>query len=395
SHSAAYAYLAFQTGWLKAHYPAEFLAANMTAELNDQAKIVALIDEAKRYGITVQPPDVNRSMATFIAEGRTIYFGMAGIKGVGVGAVEAIVEARSDGAFVSYYDFAARVEKKVLNRRLMESLVCAGAFDCLGHGHRAQLFEAIDTALHYGSQVQDDALSSSGGLFGSEDIERPKEPALPRTAEWPDGERLRREREVLSFYISGHPLQEYALAVNSFSTINLSRPDAEMSGKPGRVCGMIGEIRTRLDRRENTIAFVKLEQFHSSMELIFWSDKYKQFAEQLKVGAVIVAVGKCEVSGESIKLTVDDVLSIDQAEKRFARGYVVRVDPDKVQPRQLEDLKSRCNTSDATHALTFIVAHPEGNRQYSTMTRVASSTSMTKYLCETFGESNVLIDTER
>jgi DNA polymerase III subunit alpha len=395
SHSAAYAYLAFQTGWLKAHYPAEFLAANMTAELNDQAKIVALIDEAKRYGITVQPPDVNRSMATFIAEGRTIYFGMAGIKGVGVGAVEAIVEARSDGAFVSYYDFAARVEKKVLNRRLMESLVCAGAFDCLGHGHRAQLFEAIDTALHYGSQVQDDALSSSGGLFGSEDIERPKEPALPRTAEWPDGERLRREREVLSFYISGHPLQEYALAVNSFSTINLSRPDPEMSGKPGRVCGMIGEIRTRLDRRENTIAFVKLEQFHSSTELIFWSEKYKQYAEQIKVGAVVVAAGKCEVSGEAIKITVDDLLTIEQAEKKFARGYVLRIDPEKVQPEQLADLKSRCNTSDATHALTFIVVHPEGNRLYSTMMRVASSATMTKYLSETFGESNVLLDTER
>jgi DNA polymerase-3 subunit alpha len=395
SHSAAYAYLAFQTAWLKAHYPAEFLAANMTAELSDQAKIVALIDEAKRYGITVQPPDVNRSMATFIAEGRTIFFGMAGIKGVGIGAVEAIVTARADGPFSSYYDFAARVEKKVLNRRLMESLVCAGAFDRLGHGHRAQLFDAIDTALHYGAQVQDDALSSSGGLFGTEDIERPKEPALPRTTEWSDIERLRREREVLSFYVSGHPLQEHTLAVNSLSTINLLRPDPEMSGKPGRVCGMIGEIRTRLDRRENTIAFVKLEQFQASTELIFWSEKYKQYSEQIKVGAVIVAVGKCEVSGEAIKITVDELLTIEQAEKKFARGYVVRIDPDKVTPEQLESLKARCNTSDATHSLTFVVAHPEGKRQYSTMTRIASSTAMTKFLCETFGESNVLIDTER
>jgi DNA polymerase-3 subunit alpha len=314
---------------------------------------------------------------------------------VGIGAVEAIVTARADGPFSSYYDFAARVEKKVLNRRLMESLVCAGAFDRLGHGHRAQLFDAIDTALHYGAQVQDDALSSSGGLFGTEDIERPKEPALPRTIEWSDIERLRREREVLSFYVSGHPLQEHTLAVNSLSTINLLRPDPEMSGKPGRVCGMIGEIRTRLDRRENTIAFVKLEQFQASTELIFWSEKYKQYSEQIKVGAVIVAVGKCEVSGEAIKITVDELLTIEQAEKKFARGYVVRIDPDKVTPGQLESLKARCNTSDATHSLTFVVAHPEGKRQYSTMTRIASSTAMTKFLCETFGESNVLIDTER
>ena len=395
SHSAAYAYLAFQTAWLKAHYPAEFLAANMTAELSDQAKIVALIDEAKRFGITVQPPDVNRSRATFIAEGKTIYFGLAGIKGVGVGAVEAIVAARASGSFSSFYDFAARVEKKVLNRRLMESLVCAGAFDTLRHGHRAQLFEAIDAALHFGSQVQDDALSSAGGLFGTEDIERPKEPALPPLGPWPDIERLRREREVLSFYISGHPLQEFSRAVHSLSTINPSRPDPEMNGKPARMCGMIGEIRTRLDRRENTIAFVKLEQFQGSIELIFWSDRYKQFSEQIKVGAIVVVSGKCEVSGEAVKITVDDVLSIDQAEKKFARGYIVRIDPEKVEPGMLESLKQHCNTSDASHSLTFVVAHPDGNRQYTTMTRIATSQSMTKFLCDTFGESNVLIDTER
>ncbi|MFN5875815.1 MAG: DNA polymerase III subunit alpha, partial [Ignavibacteria bacterium] len=131
SHSAAYSYLAFQTAWLKTHYPAEFLAANMTAELNDQTKIVALIDEAKRMGITVLPPDVNRSMATFIAENKSIYFGLAGIKGVGVTAVESIVEARKDSPFTSIFDFTARVDKKVVNKRVMEALVCSGAFDSL------------------------------------------------------------------------------------------------------------------------------------------------------------------------------------------------------------------------------------------------------------------------
>jgi DNA polymerase-3 subunit alpha len=157
SHSAAYSYLAFQTAWLKTHYPAEFLAANMTAELNDQAKIVALIDEAKRVNITVLPPDINRSMATFVAEGSSIYFGLAGIKGVGITAVESIVEARKDSPFTSIFDFAARVDKKVVNKRVLEALVCSGAFDSLRNGHRAQLFSVIDTAIHYASQVQDDA----------------------------------------------------------------------------------------------------------------------------------------------------------------------------------------------------------------------------------------------
>ncbi|MBU3741674.1 MAG: DNA polymerase III subunit alpha, partial [Candidatus Kapabacteria bacterium] len=153
SHSAAYAYLAFQTAWLKTHYPAEFLAANMTAELNDQAKIVALIEEAKRFGITVLPPDINRSVSRFTAQNNAIYFGMAGIKTVGIGAVDSIIEARKSGPFTSIFDVAARVDARTMNRRIMEALVYAGAFDSL-HSERGQAFLAIEPALEYARAVQ-------------------------------------------------------------------------------------------------------------------------------------------------------------------------------------------------------------------------------------------------
>ncbi|MBK7032138.1 MAG: DNA polymerase III subunit alpha [Ignavibacteria bacterium] len=395
SHSAAYAYLAFQTAWLKVHYPAEFLAANMTAELSDQNKIVTLIDEAKRFNINVLPPDVNRSMATFVADKNVIYFGMAGIKTVGISAVEAIVEARQEAPFTSMFDFAARVEKKVVNKRVLEALVCSGAFDSLKHGHRAQLFSVIDTALHYASQVQDDALSNSGGLFGTEDIERPKEPALPRMEPWPERDRLRKEREYLSFYISGHPLQEYALAVQSFSTLLLSKLDPEKTGTQTRLCGLISDIRTRLDKRENTIAFVKVEQYTGSVECIFWSDKYKQFAELLKPDTVVVMMGKCEINGDTVKMVVDEVLSLEQAEKKFSKGYVVCIRPDAVNDEQLAKLKDRCNTSDAEDSLSFVVIRPDGKRQYSSMMKIKTSKENTAFLCSTFGEANVLIDTER
>jgi DNA polymerase-3 subunit alpha len=396
SHSAAYSYLAFQTAWLKTHYPAEFLAANMTAELNDQTKIVALIDEAKRMGITVLPPDVNRSMATFIAENKSIYFGLAGIKGVGVTAVESIVEARKDSPFTSIFGFTARVDKKVVNKRVMEALVCSGAFDSLRNGHRAQLFSVIDTAIHYASQVQDDALSAmGGGLFGEAEIERPKEPSLPQIEPWPERDRLRKEKEVLSFYISGHPLQEYAMSVQSFSTINLARIDADMNGKGARICGLISDVRTRLDKRENTIAFVKVEQYQGSVEVIFWSDKYKQFAELIKPDTVVVVIGKCEVSGETMKMTADDVLTLEQAEKRLAKGYVVCIRPDEHTDEHLRALKERCNTSDAQEQLSFVVMHPEGKRLYTTMSKIKFSQETTKFLCSTFGEANVLVDAER
>ncbi|MFZ9815579.1 MAG: DNA polymerase III subunit alpha, partial [Candidatus Kapaibacteriota bacterium] len=166
SHSCAYAYLAYQTAWLKAHYTAEFLAANMTAELNNLDKIVQLIDEARSFGITVMPPDVNRSYAIFTAsDSKTIEFGLAGIKNVGIPAVDAMVEARKKGSFTSLYDFVKRVNLKLINRRTLEPLVCAGAFDSMQHGHRAQLFGSIDSALEFAKRVQEEQQSDTVNLF--------------------------------------------------------------------------------------------------------------------------------------------------------------------------------------------------------------------------------------
>jgi len=395
SHSAAYAYLAFQTGWLKVHYPTEFLAANMTAELSDQNKIVSLIDEAKRYGIHVLPPDVNRSMATFVADKKQIYFGMAAIKTIGVSAVDAITEERREAPYSSMFDFAARVEKKVVNRRVLEALVCSGAFDSLKSGDRSQLFSVIDTALHYASQVQDDSLSTSGGLFGAEDIERPKEPALPKLEPWPERDRLRKEREYLGFYVSGHPLQEHALAVQSFSSMLLSKIDPEKNGTVVRLCGLVGDIRTRLDKRENTFAFVKIEQFTGSAECIFWSDKYKQFLEILKPDTIVVVSGKCEINGDTVKIVADEVVTLEQATKKLVKGYIVCIRPQSVGEDQLTKLKERCNSADADHSLSFVVMRPEGRRQYSTTMKIKTSRENTAFLIATFGEQNVLINTDQ
>jgi DNA polymerase-3 subunit alpha len=185
------------------------------------------------------------------------------------------------------------------------------------------------------------------------------------------------------------------MAVQSFSTINLARIDADMNGKGARICGLISDVRTRLDKRENTIAFVKVEQYQGSVEVIFWSDKYKQFAELIKPDTVVVVIGKCEVSGESIKITADDVLTLEQAEKKLVRGYVVCIRPDEHTDEQLKSLKQRCNTSDAQDQLSFVVMHPEGKRLYTTMSKIKYSQVTTKFLCSTFGDANVLVDAER
>ena len=393
SHSAAYSYLAFQTAWLKAHYPAEFLAANMTAELNDQKKIVALIDEAKRFGISVLPPDVNRSLATFAAAQDVIYFGMAAIKGVGITAVEEVVKARVEAPFTSIFDFAARVDSKVVNKRVLEALVCSGAFDSTRSGHRAQLFAAIEPAVEYARKVQAGGPERMDSLF-AEEITKPVEPTLPPVDPWPERERLRRERDVLNFYISGHPLQEHALAVQSFSSIALGSVDSSRHDATVRLCGIVSDIRKRLDKRENTIAFVRVEQYVGSCECVFWSDKYREYEELLQTDAVLVFIGRCEVNGQNVKIYVDRVLTLEQAERELAKGYVIRIEPDSIQEPVLQELLDRCNTAEASGSLTFIVNRPEGRVQYLTSTKVPESREMTSYLCSTFGESNILLDVE-
>jgi DNA polymerase-3 subunit alpha len=390
SHSAAYAYLAYQTAYLKAHYPAEFLAANMTAELGDRDKIVLLMQEAKRFGVKVVPPDVNRSIATFSVEDGVIYFGMAGVKNVGVSAVEAIIKARAERPFTSIYDFTMRVPGEVLNRRVMEALVSSGAFDSLKNGHRAQLFLAIDNAIEVAKTHKGRASMGMDQLFGNmNEQEEVADRKLPDIDPWPELERLMREKDVLNFYISGHPLDRHGIAVQSFTTINLQHPDPRLDKTTVHVCGLITDVRTRLDKRENTIAFVKLEQFSGSTECIFWADKYRELARHLKPNNVVVVSGKAELSGENVKIVVDDVVPIEAAAKKLTKGYVIRLFPDAVSDQTLQQLRARCAAQGAHEAISFCVMRPDGPARYDTMMRINVSEENTTFLTTTFGESNV------
>lgn len=389
SHAAAYAYVAYQTAWLKAHYPAEFLAANMTAELNDQAKIVALSEEASKFGVKVVPPDINKSMATFEARDGVIYFGMAGIRNVGVGVVESIISARSSQPISSMYDLTSRVDPRQINRRVLEALVCAGAFDSLNKGHRAQLFEAIETALEFGKSVQADALSSQNSLFGETSTMKPTEPGLPNVPEWPEQDRLKREKEFLNFYISGHPLRQHAIAVRSLSSLNLQAPDTSQHGTTVRLCGMVGEMRTRLDKRERTFCVFRLEQFSGACEVVLWADVFAGLNEIVKPGAVVLVTGKAEVSGDVVKVVGEEVVHIEQGIRKYVSGYVVRLNAE-TEERHLRDLRSRCAVTDANNSLSFVVQRPSGTVvTYASSLRIAVNAETTTFLQTSFGEHNV------
>lgn len=346
SHSLAYSYLAFQTAWLKTHYTAEFLAANMTAELNDLDKIVLLIDEAKSFGIEVLPPDVNESQAMFTAvDSKTIRFGLAAIKNVGLNVVECIIRARQEKPFASLFDFTSRVESKALNRRSVEALVCAGAFDSLKFGHRAQLFDAIESALKYAQACTQSRNPDMDSLFGGEaEAELISEPSLPDSPQWNFFERLKKEKEYLNFYISGHPLERYRAHVATFSTLTLSEKEHPLIGKATqvRVCGIISGVRTKLDKREKTIGFVTLEDFTGRAECIFWSDAFARFRDFLVEDAMILVMGRAELNGSSsLKIIADDVLPLEETPKRFATGFHVSLQRGKTTPEDIAAARQR------------------------------------------------------
>lgn len=400
SHSLAYSYLAFQTAWLKTHYTAEFLAANMTAELNDLDKIVNLTEEAKTFDIDVLPPDVNESQATFAAvDSKTIRFGLAAIKNVGVNVVECIIKARLEKPFTSLFDFAARVESKALNRRTVEALVCAGAFDSLRCGHRAQLFHAIEAALKYSQAVAQSKNPDMDSLFGGDSAEELiSEPTMAEAPQWNFLERLKKEKEYLNFYISGHPLERYYPHVISFRTLALGDKESAMIGKQARVCGIVSGIRTKLDKREKTIGFVTLEDFSGRAECIFWSDAFARFRDFLVEDAMVMVIGRTEINGSSsLKVIADEVIPLEETPKKFAKGLLLSVDRTRVEPQLIEQAAARIGVAapgDGRIEISVYEGSTTPVKKYRSRMKVSPGHDIAMELMNILGSRNVKFYTD-
>ncbi len=319
SHALAYAYLAYQTAYLKAHFPAEFLAANMTAESADQEKVAAFLREARSLGITVLPPDINRSGATFeVLDERTIIFGLAGIKNVGMAAVEELVRVRrASGPFRSLFDLVRRTDPRVLNRRALEALIAAGALDNLGNGHRAQLMAAVETALEY---ARSGAAVPMESLFGGSEvgITEPELPAVPR---WSLAEQLRREREVLGVYLSAHPLQEFEPLLRH---VTVPIADLATGAHPNgtlRIAGVVVTVERRRDRQQRPIAFATVEDTTGQVQAIFWHDAFAPVEPFLAEGQLLLLSGRVEPREAAARFVVSSAEPLEHGLRRIARGF--------------------------------------------------------------------------
>jgi DNA polymerase III subunit alpha len=328
SHSVAYSVLAYQTAYLKAHYPAEYMAATLSSEMDNTDKIVVLIDECRKLGIEVLAPDVNESDVNFIVTPKGIRFGLSAIKNVGVGAVEQIVKARSEkGRFKDIFDFCVRVDLRLANKKTLEGLIQAGAFDSL-HENRSQLFVNVEAAIAYGQETQEQILKGQSNLFDLGGAKISQRPELRPSADWTETEKLSREKSVLGFYVSGHPLFKYREEIEGLATARLDQAQTVRPNSTVRVCGIISDIKKKIDRRGKTMAFVTIEDFTGKADCIVFADAYQKYTSLLQAGSIVMMIGKNDSTSEMIKVIVNEIIGIEDVRKKFAKGIIINLNLD-------------------------------------------------------------------
>jgi DNA polymerase-3 subunit alpha len=322
SHSVAYAYLAFQTAYLKAHYPEHFYAAVLSNEAQDAAKVFKYSKELRAQKIALLPPDVNESYSGFTPLSGAIRYGLTAIKGLGQSIVKAICEAREGGPFRSFFDFAERVESSTLNKRVFESLVSAGAFDSLKDGRsvhewRGALFNSIDAALSQAQRSKRERAVGQSGLFGGmpEEIDFTRE-ISPSLKGWTPTEMLAAEKAALGFYISGHPLERFLEVLQNVKALSSSELANANTGSRVTCGGIITDLQTRATKKGDKFALLRLEDEAGGTKCVLWPEVYRKHSALLQNDLAVVIMGRLELSEDNPPtIIVDQVQSIDAASR--------------------------------------------------------------------------------
>ncbi|MCX7667770.1 MAG: DNA polymerase III subunit alpha, partial [Atribacterota bacterium] len=324
SHSAAYAIISYQTAYLKAHYPTEYLAACLTSNASDSDKVAKFIGECKRLSIQILPPDINESLANFtvVGEGK-IRFGLAAIKNVGDGAIAEILARRRESRFRNIFDFAERVDLRVINKRVLESLIKAGAFDTL-HPNRAQLLASLEEIIVSFSKRKK-AKTSQISLFGGQSSLPESYPELKEVKELERQELLRMEKEMLGFYVSDHPLREIALRYPHITTVPIGRLGTIRQAVKVKILGVVSNFRKIVTKTGGEMYFVSLEDETGSVEVIFFPNFREEIQPYLSSGKILGVLGRLDIldSGEN-KVIAEAILDPEKEGKGLSR--VVNID---------------------------------------------------------------------
>jgi DNA polymerase III subunit alpha len=366
SHAAAYAIIAYQTAYLKANYPVEFMAALLTSETNDTDKIVKYIEECRTMGIEVLPPDVNESSSDFtVVEGK-VRFGLVAVKNVGETAIQSILAARrNEGRFGSLYDFCERVDLRLVNKRVIESLVKCGAFDSLG-ARRSQLAAVVDKAMEAAASAQRDRAHGQGSLLdvlSASGTSRRAAPPLPALAEWDRSQLLTAEKETLGFYITGHPLDAYRATLDRYATATteslLSLPDKSTT-RLGAIVTAVKEISTKSGDR---MAFVTLEDLNGTVESVVFPDVYRSSMLHLAKDSAVLVKGQVDIGEDgSAKLLVSEVRPLVLAGNGPAPLAEVTLPAANATPEGLRQLEAILKAHPGSAPLRLTLQLPEGGQ---------------------------------
>lgn len=344
SHSAAYAMITYQTAYLKSHYPSEFMAAQLTCETGNPDKITTYISECRNMGLQILPPHVNDSHENFHVSNTKIVFGLGAVKNVGENAVNSILEARKEaGPFCGVYDFARRVDLRKVNKKVMESLIKCGAFDGMGPNRRS-MFDSLDSIIDQASSFQREKNEGQFNLFSTEcvigassDLTDPPIQFLP---EWDDLLKLSFEKELIGFYVTGHPLMNFETIIKEFTSSSTSRLSSIPASTLVKLPGMVKSIKEINTKKGDRMAFAAFEDLEGVVEVTLFSDLYAQARDLLNCGEPLILAGLREGEPDSPKILAQEIHLLKDAPRHFSKNVVVRISTLGIDSDQIRSLKT-------------------------------------------------------
>ncbi len=398
SHSACYALVAYQTAYLKANYPAELMSATLTSELNDSDRILIFTEECKKMGIKILPPDVNESGFTFKPVDNNIRYGLGGIKNVGKTAINSTLESREkDGLFKTIFDLVSRVDSRVVNKKVMESLVQSGALDSI-EGTRSQLMAVLEKAILYGQSVQEEKSRNQINIFamgdgnGDDDVLL-EPPSLPEIESWSRFDRLAKEKELLGFYISGHPLSQYENEIKEFSSSSIAELAELSDGSPVRIGAIISKIKYHKDRKNNTIAFLTIEDFTGTTEVLCFADTYGKYSDFIQADALIMVTGKISEKDSTKKILANEFIFLSDAREKLAKSVFIKINTLSFPTGKLNDFSRIFRKYKGECELYFLVETESSEKvlMKSGTYKVKPQAEFIKSLQSTLGEDCVTV----
>ncbi|MDG2946941.1 DNA polymerase III subunit alpha [Bisgaard Taxon 10/6] len=365
SHSAAYALVSYQTLWLKAHFPAEFMAAVMTSEMDNTDKIVGLYDECLRMGLKVTPPDINTGKHHFsVNDHGEIVYGIGAIKGVGEGPIEALVKARNEGGiFKDLFDLCARVDLKQINRRTFESLIKSGAFDKLGP-HRAALAKNLEDALQSSSQFAKDEAMGQADMFGvltagHAEVER----KYANTPRWTEKQILDGERETLGLYLSSHPISRYLKELSHYSPNRLKDLVPNQRGQMSTACGLIVSSRFAVTKKGSRLGIASLDDRSGRLDITLFAEALDNYGEKLQKDAIVVVKGQVSFDDftQGLRMSVRELTTLDEARSQYAKSLAISLKQEQITPQFIREFKTAIEPfSGGTMPINVYYDSPQG-----------------------------------